>query len=201
MKDRRFAGLVRRTKGVQPWRKLFHAVNGVSIVLALTILPIPTWTAVAFLGAVLALLAVMDGVRLTDRGLNRRFFRTFSPLASPREARGVASSTWYALGVVLTLLLFPRQEALAGILVLALADPAAGVVGRVWGRHRLGRGTWEGTGAFVAVAFVALLPFVPWWAALTTALITAVVERVSWPLDDNLVIAPAVAGILLLLVG
>lgn len=200
-RDRSLARLVQRTKGLQPWRRLFHATNGVSVVLVLEFTPIATRTAVAVLGAILLALALLDVIRLTNAGMNLRFFRLFSFLASPREARGVASSTWYAVGVVLTLLLFPRQEALAGILVLALADPVAGFVGRIWGRHRLGKGTWEGSGTFAAVAFLALLFFAPWWAALGTALAAAWVERVPWPLDDNLVIPPTVAGVLLLLGG
>lgn len=199
LRDRRFAQLVRQTKGVQPWRRLFHAFNGTSVVVALTFLPIGRWMAVSILGALLAGMVLLDGLRLTNRGLNRRFFRIFAPLASPREARGVASSTWYALGVVLTLLLFPRPAALAGILVLALADPAAGLVGKLWGRRRLGTGTWEGSGTFAVVAFLSLLLFVPWWAALLVAVVTAALERMPWPLDDNLVIPPIVAGLMLLL--
>jgi dolichol kinase len=200
LRDRGLGELVRRTKGLQPWRRLFHVTNGVVVVLVMEAVPIATRTAVIVLGAVCLALGLLDVIRLTNRGMNRRFFRLFSFLASPREARGVASSTWYAIGVVLTLLVFPRQEALAGILVLALADPVAGFVGRIWGRHRLGRGTWEGTLSFTAVAFLALLLYVPWWAALGTALATAWVEQVPWSLDDNLVIPPTVAALLLLLV-
>ncbi len=200
-RDSRLSELVRRTEGVQPWRRAFHAANGVFLVLALKTLPIGTWTAAVLLGTVLSVLVLVDGVRLANPSLNRLFFQAFSHLASPREAGGLASSTWYLLGVVLTLMIFPRHEALAGILVLALADPAAGFVGRSWGKRRLGTGTVEGTLTFAVVAFLTLLAFAPWRVALATAVVTALVERTPWSLDDNLVLPPTVAALLYFLPG
>jgi dolichol kinase len=194
--DLPFRELVRRTDGPQPWRRVFHATNGIILVLALKTLPVGHWTALGLLGAAFAVMALVDWVRLGSPRLNSLFFRTFPALVSPREASKVASSTWYALGVILALLLFPRQEALAGILVLALADPAAGLVGRRWGRWPFGAGTLEGSAAFVAVAFVVILPFAPWWAALSAAVVAALVERTPWSVDDNLTVPVTVAAVL-----
>jgi dolichol kinase len=191
-----FPELVRRADGVQPWRRIFHAANGIIIVLALQTIPLGHWTALGLLGAAFVVMALVDWVRLANPQLNHLFFRAFPSLVSPRESRKVASSTWYALGVILALLLFPRQEALAGVLVLALADPSAGLIGRRWGRRPFGAGTLEGTAAFVVVAFVAILPFAPWWAALAAAVVAALVERTPWPVDDNLVIPVTVAAVL-----
>lgn len=199
--DAAFARLVAETEGLQPWRRLFHAANGVLVVLALTTLPVETWLALIILGAALLVAALMDVLRLASPALNRLFFRAFSSLASPREAEGVASSTWYVAGMLLALLLFPRPWALGGILVLALADPAAGFVGRSLGTRTFGAGTWEGSATFAGVAFLALLPFAPWWAALAAALVTTLVEAVPWELDDNLTIPLAVGTTFLLLPG
>lgn len=191
--------LVARTEGLQPWRRVFHAGNGVLIVAALGILPIDTWTALVLLGSILSVLLLMDGLRLTNPKLNRMFFQAFTPLASPREAGKVASSTWYVGGVLLALLLFPRSVALAGVLVLALADPAAGVVGRAVGTRSFGAGTVQGSVTFALVAFLCLLPFAPWWAALAAAVAATLVEALPWPVDDNLTIPPTAAGTLVLL--
>ena len=194
-----FSELVEKTRGVQPWRRFFHAAGGVLIVLSLQLLPIGRWTALVLLGSILTVLVLLDIIRLASPRWNRNFFRAFSSLASPREAGKIASSTWYLLGAFLTLLFFPRPYALAGILVLALADPAASVVGRVWGKRPFGAGTLEGTAVFVGVAVLAILPFAPWWAALPAAVVTAVVERTSWRLDDNITVPLTVAAALLLL--
>jgi dolichol kinase len=101
--------------------------------------------------------------------------------------------------VILAILLFPPTTAAVGILVLALADPAAGFLGRRWGRVRLGAGTVEGSAAFLVVSFLVVLPFAPAWVSLVVALATAVVEAIPWPADDNLTVPLTAAGAFLLL--
>ncbi len=197
--DPELSDLVKKTEGIQPWRRLFHAGGGVIIVLALTFLPIQDSIAWIILGSLLAISAMIDAIRLYDSDVNRRFFRVFMALASPREAKELASSTWYLLGVLVTLLLFPRSYALAGILVLALADPAASIVGRVWGRIPFFAGSVRGTATFAIVAFLVLLQFVPWWAALVTAVATALLEASPLDLDDNLLVPLTAAGVLFLI--
>lgn len=187
-------GLVARTAGPQPWRRVFHAANGGAMAAALAALPITRETALAVLGAVLILLFLMDLMRLVHAGANVLFFRAFWLFASPREADNIASSTWYVLGVWFVIALFPRNVAVAAILILALADPVAGYVGRRWGRTRVGRdGTLEGTLAFFLVCFVVLVSVTGPVRALLAAALTTVAERLPRLLDDNVTI-PLAAG-------
>jgi len=187
--------LVRRTEGLQPWRRIFHATNGIVIAGALLLADPPWATAVVLLSLLTLGAFALDVVRFTVPDVNRLFFRVLRPLASPREATGIASSTWYLVGCTLAVVAFPRDIAVAAILVLALADPAASWVGRRWGQRRVGTGTFLGTGVFVAVATAVLFPFVGVPIALLVAVGTAGVEILPWPLDDNLVV-PLVAGAL-----
>ena len=46
--------------------------------------------------------------------INAFFFRMFPSLASPREAVGIASSTWYLVGVFVTYAVFPMRVAAEG---------------------------------------------------------------------------------------
>ncbi len=189
------APLVERTQGPQPGRRIFHAVNGLVIAGVLVVVE-PGWTvAVGILAALTVGAFLLDAARFAVPALNRLFFRVLRPFASPREARGAASSSWYLLGCTLAVAIFPRELAVASILVLALADPAASWGGRRWGRTPLGTGTRLGTGIFVAVAALVLLPFVGLPAALLVAVGTAALEVVRWPLDDNLVV-PLATGAL-----
>jgi dolichol kinase len=199
-KDTQLSSAVDKTRGFQPWRRLFHATNGTLVVLALTVFSLEPSTALIMLGILSVLLLGTDLARLLLPDLNLLFFRTFQPLASPREEKKLASSTWYAVSVVLVLLLFPLHQALAGILVLALADPFAAVVGWKWGKRPFGTGTVAGSGACFVVACAALLVFVPWWAALPTALVATVVEAAPLPLDDNLIL-PIAVSVTLALIG
>jgi acyl phosphate:glycerol-3-phosphate acyltransferase len=187
---------VARTEGRQPWRRVFHAVAGLLIVAALAILN-PSWIeAVAVLGGLTAIALALDVLRLRSRRVNRLFFRGLQPFASPREAAGIASSTWFVIGCLLTVALFPRDIAVAAILVLALADSTASYVGRRWGRRPLGTGTVEGSLVFLTIALAVLVPLVGLVAALAAALAATVAERLPWPLDDNLTV-PLVTGAVL----
>jgi len=141
-----------------------------------------------------------DLLRLRFRGLNRFVFRTFGPLMCPREANR-PSITWYLLGVFLVLWAPGEGLAVPSLLVLALADPAAGVAGRFWGKHPLGKGTLEGSAAFFIVAVVSLVPFVDPFSALAAATAATAAEAVPMPMDDNLVIPVVTAGVLWALSG
>jgi dolichol kinase len=191
--------LVARTEGLQPWRRVFHALNG----LALAFLPVGLGLTRAAVVPVLALafgaLATLDLVRLRSPELNTAFFRAFRSLASPREAAGFASSTWYALGGLLSWALFPAADAVAAMLVLGLADPAASVVGRRMKGRRFGKGSVPGALTFFAVASGVLLFFASLPVALTVAALTALVEVIPWKLDDNLTVPLAVAVLVTLL--
>lgn len=193
------AHLVEQTEGLQPWRRVFHAVNGIVTAMVLAwVLPTRTLAALG-LSILLTALLVLDVARLRSPGLNRIFFRVFRPFASPREERRVASSTWYVAGILLAVLLFPIPAVIPGVLVLALADPAAGVVGRRWGRHRLGTGSVEGSLTFAVVAFLVLWIPAGATAAVVAAVAAAAVEVLPLGLDDNLTVPLVVAGVLALL--
>lgn len=192
--------LVSRTEGLQPWRRVFHAGNG-TLMVALWYFGILTrgQLLVVLVFALVGALAI-DFFRFRVPVFQRVFFRSLSALVSPREAGGVASSTWYLVGVIIAVLAFSPAVAQASILVLALGDPAASYVGRRWGTLRIGDGSVEGTTVFFLVALAVLWAFFsPAYAALGAVLAT-VVERIPWRLDDNLTL-PVGTGLALALLS
>lgn len=185
--------LVRRTDGLQPWRRVFHMSSGLALA-ALGAVVGPDRASLSWiLGGALLLAASLDGVRLRHPRVNEWFFRTLMGLASPREARGVASSTWYLVGLLVVQLWFPASAWIPAVLVLALADPAAGVVGRLWGQRKIGAGTLEGSATFFAVSFAVLLAFATPTVALVAAAWVTVWEATPLPVDDNLIVPVATA--------
>ncbi len=192
--------LVERTRGLQPWRRLFHAANGLAVTMLPAALGLGRPAVIWILGILLVVVIAADLARLRRPRLNALFFRTFPSLASPREAVGIASSSWYLVGVFVTYAVFPMRVAVPGILVLALADPAAGTVGRLWGRRRLGSGTVLGSVTFLTVAFLVLAFHVGPAAGLVAALMVSLVEIAPWQLDDNLTV-PFTAALATWLVG
>ncbi|MEJ2538705.1 MAG: hypothetical protein P8188_01770 [Gemmatimonadota bacterium] len=192
--------LVQATRGLQPWRRIVHMVSG----LALALVPLTLgWSIPATVTVLVVLLCVavgLDVVRLRTPVVNQAFFRFLRPLVSAREAAGVASSTWYLVGAILSYLLFPPVHAVLAILVLALADPAAAVVGQLLGGPRIGTGSVSGTLTFFVVAFSILYGGTGRPAVALVALAVALLETVPGIGDDNLVI-PLSTGTLLWIVG
>lgn len=189
--------LVAGTRGIQPWRRAFHAVSGLLLAYAPALSGLtPETTALLLAGGFVVLLA-FDLARLRSPALNRLFFRSLSRLASPAERHRIASSTWYVLGACLVWAFFPLPVAQASLVILGLADPAASVVGRLFGRIHVGKGTVEGSLAFVTVGFLCLWPLVGPGPAALAALIAGLAEVLPLGIDDNLLV-PLIAGSVLL---
>jgi dolichol kinase len=180
--------LVARTAGPQPWRKIFHAFNATAVAVAVVAFDPSDALLLGALGGIAVVLLIADVFRLRNDQANRLFFRAFAALASPREARGIASSTWYAIGLLAAFALFSREIGVSSVLVMGLADPLAGYVGRRFGRRPLLGGTLEGTLTFLVAAAVILMVRHPAPVALLAAAVSALAERRSWPLDDNLAV-------------
>ena len=196
--NNRLVELVAKTTGLQTGRRIVHAITGTVIFVAVTQLDLSESLIITGLSVLFLILLASDLVRLRVPHLNILFFRFFQILVSPRESQNIASSTWYILGALIAIVLFPLSAALSGILVLAWADPTASYLGRRWGKRSFLGGTLVGTTAFLVVAVLILSVRHPLTIAIPSACLITLVERLAWPLDDNLVLAPACAGILTL---
>lgn len=94
--------------------------------------------------AILIVLVAVIGFLEVSRRFSKRWNdflvdRVFAPIARPRERNHVNSATYYLIAITLTAWLFPKAAAQLGLLVLALGDPAATLVGRHW------KGSWGKT--------------------------------------------------------
>ena len=176
-------------------RTTFHVASGV-VSLALLRLAPERWWLVAISGSIAASGYAMEIARRRSDAVNARLMRLFSAIAHPHERHQVNSSTWYVSALLLMAIAFPLRAAELGVIVLALADPAAGIVGRRWGRTSLrANRSLEGTATFALVAFavaagwMVLMQGATWSAALAIASVVAVVgaavELVSTRIDDN----------------
>jgi len=101
------------------------------------------------------------------------------------------------IGVLVTVLIFPLDPASAGVLQLAFADVAAALVGLLWGRHKLPHSplkSWEGSLAFLAIAFILMTYLYSVPASLFLALVGASIESLPYKDWDNLFIPVGVAA-------
>jgi len=109
----------------------------------------------------------------------------------------IAAPVFLAVGIILVLLLLPRNIAYASIVVVAIGDPVAAYVGGEHGRRRVGGKSLEG---FAAGAFAAFLPTLMLVPPIVGAIgsITGLLLELIGGLDDNLTI-PIGSGAAMLL--
>lgn len=181
-----------------PWRNLWHLLAGLAFPVASYFLPRPL--ILAGLGAVTAAFLLGEALRFLRPGINRWFLGHLAFILKEKEARWLTGSTYFLLGSLLALGLFPQEAAAAALIYTAVADPAAALVGGRWGRLRVWGKTAEGSLAFLASALAvgALLTGagLAFPVAAAGAGVAAAVELLPLPLDDNLAVPLASAGVM-----
>ncbi|MBI2652259.1 hypothetical protein HYX00_02230 [Candidatus Woesearchaeota archaeon] len=108
---------------------------------------------------------------------------------------------FYFIGVYVALLLFPKDIAMASIMVLAFGDSISHLYGLHFGKikHPLSKTKFlEGTIAGFVAGFIGALAIVPWHEAFFASLAAMIVEAIeikigTEQIDDNLIV-PLVAG-------
>lgn len=183
-------------------RKALH-VLALVIPLGMAGLGAPTALYVVGAGALLAVGA--DVLRAYSTGFSNWIRWIFGPLMRadelPRDRGGVIfnGATCVLVGAALLALLFPLRIAVPVLTMTMLADAAAALVGRRWGRHSWGRGssTVEGTTAFLLTGTAVMAAFgsIASFPALTGVVGAALVEALPLPVNDNIRV-PLVAAAL-----
>jgi dolichol kinase len=176
-------------------RKLVH--------MAMAVIPaagwlVAYWLALALAGTILLASLALEAMRRWWPWVNRLLWRLLPTIFRSWEGKGVLGSTWLALGVAATLLLFGRDVGGTAVLFLSWGDPMAEVVGRRWGGGRQGKTLPGSLGCLLAclvagVVGIGLGGLSP-WAVLAGAVVATIVERWSPPPDDNLWI-PTLSGL------
>lgn len=113
---------------------------------------------------------------------------------------------FYLIGVFIALLLFPKYIAMASVMILALGDSIAPLVGQ-YGKIRnpLNKKKFlEGSIAGIIAAGIGAAFFVGWLEAFLAAIAAMVVEGIGLrigihPIDDNITM-PVVAGVVITVV-
>jgi dolichol kinase len=152
--------------------------------------------------------ATAVGVELARRRSARAraaFDGAVGVLLRPHERERWSGATWMCAAYALAVAAFPRAEAVAAMLAVAVGDASAAVVGRAAGARRARRAaaagappppggkTWEGSLACAAATALAalLVARLPAAGALACGAAAAAAERPDGPLDDNVRVAVA----------
>jgi dolichol kinase len=127
---------------------------------------------------------------------------TWNAAIAPEIYEFVTAPIFFAVGIILALVVFPIPESYAAIAVLTLGDGFASLFGKKLGRHVFpyNRGKMvEGTFFGFLFAFVGAWFFVDPLKAVIGAAVGMLVETLPAPINDNLTI-PLMSGLILLVV-
>jgi dolichol kinase len=176
------------------YRAIIHAS---SILVPIIVETTTEFVTVAALCAITAAYIVEELLRL--RGRRIPVISAFTLAMSRPDERDhlIASPIFLASGIILALILFPRNVAYASIAILAIGDPTAAYVGGKFGQRRVGRRSWEG---FVAGTCAAFIPTVFTISPILGAIgsVVGMLLELTGILDDNLTI-PLGSGVAMLL--
>jgi len=197
-------------------RKIFHMIGIGSVGLTLAFASVTQIQALWILGAATALIVTLDLIRRWIPSLNDKVYTDFRFIMRDYERKNLTGMSWFLLGMMLVLLMAPRQVAGLAALLLAFGDPWASYFGIRFGRRRLfgSKKTLEGLlGGFAVCALVSTcyLAFaglvsatliVP--AAILAGLAGAIAEALpAGKIDDNFLVpvvsTPALLAIIALL--
>ncbi len=149
-----------------------------------------------------------DLLRIRSEGFAGWLYRFFGFMMRPEECSPIGGrlvlngATWVLLSAAILVAVFPLDVAIVAFTVFMIADAAAALIGRRWGRRRWGTTsrTAEGSTAFfaVGVAVMALFGWTPLWATLATVFAGAAAEIPSRPLNDNIRVPMVMAAVIML---
>ena len=114
-------------------------------------------------------------------------------------------AVYYLIGTLISIALFNRYIASASILILAVGDPMAHIIGRYYGKRKIiinKKKLLEGTLAGIFFGTIAASFFVPWYIAFFGAAFGMMAEAIELELlrlDDNFFI-PFVSGLIMTLI-
>jgi len=187
-------------------RTLIHVLGGVFLA-CVGYLPAKPLNLI-LLGLLLFLVLVMETGRMAVPGFNRFARKLLGPFMRPNEERFLTGAPAFFGGVFLSFLLFSKTVALAAMVPLLFGDRAGLLLGKGFGKIRIGTKTLEGSLACFTASLLAFLLLSATWpdvfgyvpAVLAGAsVVGTLAEALPRPFDDNLTIPLAVGTFLSLI--
>jgi dolichol kinase len=141
--------------------------------------------------------AYSESVNAVIRGIFGALMRA-EELPAPRTGVQFNGATCVLVGAAVMVALFPLRIAVPVLVMAMLADAAAALVGRRWGRHTWGAlsATVEGTTAFIVTGLgvMAFFSSVALGPAAGGVLVGAGIEALPLPVNDNIRVPVAAAA-------
>ncbi len=191
-------------------RKFYHFLMGM-ICFSLYAFVLDRTQALMVLGSIGGVLVAFDLIRLRYGAVNDVALRLFGGLMRREELQSISGNSFYVIGLLVAVLFFPKNLVLLSVLFLAIGDPAAAVVGSLYGKHKIvGKKSLEGAIANFVLTGVASFLFAHFYLTLPLTFslcmfaiggtVSVIAELFPAPIDDNFSI-PVLSVVLLSIVA
>ncbi|MFV1980989.1 MAG: diacylglycerol/polyprenol kinase family protein [Rhodothermia bacterium] len=188
------------------WRKALHLL---SLVIPVGLVYLDPGTALRILIPFTALAIIVEVLRARSESMRDLVEKIFGFMMRPEELPPVPApvrfngATWVLLTATFLVAIFPSTVAAAAISIGLIGDAAAALIGRRFGRTKIGNSnkTFEGSLAFVAstAPLIWIVPDLTVVAGAAGILAGAVTEVLDLPLNDNLTVPVVVAVVITLI--
>jgi len=188
-------------------RRLFHIIGGCTV--AILYSSFFTYaTAVRILGFSACIFFIFEHARSKYPEYNEVFGKIAGPFLRAEEHLRESALLPFIMGVLLSIITYPKTVAIASIFVLAVSDPASAIIGiKLKGKKNKAGKSFEGSIAFLIssfiVIFITFLIGVPslgfgklFIFTLFSSLTITAFERLPLRIDDNFLL-PVFSGIAL----
>ena len=142
--------------------------------------------------------ALSEWARLNGIGFPALGYITRLCVRTCERRRFAFAPVTLALGILLSLMLFPALIASITIAILACADSMATIVGKFYGKIRIPynhKKSLEGSAAFLIIAFICAAIYLPLKTALIVSLVSCIIE--SLPVKHDNISIPLGTGLFL----
>ncbi len=134
------------------------------------------------------------------------YHNTFDSMLRTHELQGnkayLNGATHIVMAALLLVLFFPKIIAVTAFAMVAVSDTLAAITGKIMGKHRFGKKSMEGSGAFFlsALCIITVVPGLNLFIGLAMAIAATVTEACmvrigEFKIDDNLSIPLVSASI------
>lgn len=147
---------------------------------------------------------LFDYSRIFGNEKSRSFVKKyFGILIRSKEEKKPIGSTYILAGSLLTIFLFDKPIAIAGITFIIVGDTAGAIIGRLWGIVKFRAKSLEGSiGFFLACVLASMaIPGIPFWAKVMGAFCATIVEAITLHIDDNLIVPITSAALMQVVVS
>ena len=135
-----------------------------------------------------ALFIFIDTFRRRFMLIKKLFKVFFDKMLRAHELKGkYTGATWVMIAASITIIIFSKNIAILSLIFLSIGDTFAGLIGREYGKIKMGNKTFEGfiAGLIPCLAIAYVYSPLPFHVSGIGAITAMLLETLPLPLDDN----------------